>query len=137
MTTVVASGYFDPVHVGHIEYLERAKKLGDTLIVIINNDEQAILKKGRSFMNEDDRWIIISALACVDEVMMSIDKDESVCKTLKKINPDIFAKGGDRHIGNIPEKGICEKYGIKIVDQLGDKIRSSSELTKDGLREDI
>ena len=131
MTTVVASGYFDPLHVGHIEYLERAKKLGDTLIVIINNDEQARLKKGRSFMNEDDRLIIVSALECVDVAIMSIDKNESVCRTLKKINPDIFANGGDRIIENILEKGICEKYGIKIVDQLGDKIRSSSELIKD------
>ena len=71
MTVVAVSGYFDPLHVGHLEYLEMAKQLGDKLIVIVNNDKQALLKKGKSFMNENDRAEIVSALKCVDEVFLS------------------------------------------------------------------
>lgn len=127
---VVASGYFDPLHAGHIEYLEKAKKLGDKLIVILNNDEQAILKKGFVFMPLEERKKIIQSLKFVDEIFISIDKDRSVCKSLEKIKPDIFAKGGDRNIGNIPETETCKKCNIKIVDGLGEKIQSSSELLK-------
>ena len=127
---VVASGYFDPLHVGHIEYLELAKQLGDKLVVIVNNDWQAILKKGKPFMQEEDRLKIVSSLSCVDEVFLSIDQDPSVCKSLEKINPDIFAKGGDRFSVEIPESKICASLNIQIVDGLGDKIRSSSLIIK-------
>jgi len=127
---VVASGYFDPLHVGHIEYLKLSKNLGDKLIVIINNDNQARLKKGYVFMKQEERAKIVKALKCVDEVFISIDKDRSVCKSLEKIKPHIFANGGDRHTGNIPESEICEKHGVKMVDELGGKIQSSSELVK-------
>ena len=129
MILVVTSGYFDPLHVGHIEYLELAKKLGDKLIVIINNDVQAKLKKSRSFMNEQDRMKIISSLTCVDEVFLSIDKDKTQCKSLEFLKPDIFANGGDRNNDEIPESAICTKLNIKIVDGLGNKIRSSSDFT--------
>ncbi len=127
---VAASGYFDPLHFGHIEYLELAKKLGDKLVVIVNNDEQATLKKGKSFMPLVERMKIVTALRCVDEVVVSIDKDRSVCKTLEMIKPNIFAKGGDRTADEIPEAAICNKYNIKIIDGLGAKIQSSSELVK-------
>ncbi|MAG50380.1 cytidyltransferase [archaeon] len=127
---VVASGYFDPLHVGHIEYLKLSKNLGDKLVVIINNDEQARLKKGYVFMKQEERAKIVKALKCVDEVFISIDKDRSVCKSLEKIKPHIFANGGDRHTGNIPESDICEKHGIKRIDELGKKIQSSSKLVK-------
>ena len=127
--TVAVSGYFDPIHVGHIEYLELAKKIGDYLIIIVNNDFQASLKKGKSFMNENDRVEIVSALKCVDEVFLSIDKDSSVCKSLEHLKPDIFANGGDRKLDEIPETSVMKKYNIKIVDGLGKKIRSSSDLT--------
>ena len=129
MITVATSGYFDPLHVGHIEYLELAKKLGDKLIVIINNDEQAKLKKGKSFMNEKDRMKIILSLTCVDEVFLSIDKDQTQCNSLKLLKPNIFANGGDRNNNEIPELSICKKLNIKIVDGLGKKIRSSSDFT--------
>ena len=99
MVRVVTSGYFDPLHVGHLECLEKASKLGDKLIVIVNSDLQAKLKKGESFMKEEDRMKIVSALKCVDEVFLSIDKDKSQCESLRHINPDIFAKGGDRTSG--------------------------------------
>ena len=119
MTIVAVSGYFDPLHVGHLEYLEMAKQLGDKLIVIVNSDKQAELKKGKSFMNENDRVEIIGALKCVDEVFLSIDEDKSVCKSLEAIKPDIFANGGDRSLSEIPETAVMEKYNIKMVDGLG------------------
>jgi cytidyltransferase-like protein len=127
---VCASGYFDPLHKGHVEYLQLAKKLGTKLIVIINNDEQAVLKKGKSFMDEQERMIVVKALGCVDEVFLSIDEDKSVCKSLEFLKPDIFAKGGDRFSGEIPESSVCKKLGIKIVDGLGEKIQSSSNILK-------
>ena len=129
LTTVAVSGYFDPIHVGHLEYLQLAKKLGDNLIVIINNNLQAELKKGSTFMDEKDRMEIVAALRCVDEVFLSIDSDKSVCKSLERIKPDIFANGGDRSLDEIPETAVMKKYNIKMVDGLGSKIRSSSDLT--------
>jgi cytidyltransferase-like protein len=129
LTTVAVSGYFDPIHVGHLEYLQLAKKLGDNLIVIINNNLQAELKKGSTFMDEKDRMEIVAALRCVDEVFLSIDTDKSVCKSLERIKPDIFANGGDRLLNEIPETAVMKKYNIKMVDGLGSKIRSSSDLT--------
>ena len=129
MILVVASRYFDPLHVGHIEYLELSKKLGDKLIVIINNDIQAKLKKGNSFMDEKDRMKIISSLTCVDEVFLSIDKDITQCKSLELLKPQVFANGGDRTNAEVPESTICKKLNIKIVDGLGKKIRSSSDFT--------
>jgi len=129
MIVVAVSGYFDPIHVGHLEYLKLAKQLGDKLVVIINNDFQARIKKGKSFMNENDRVEIVASLKCVDEVFLSIDRDSSVCKSLEFIQPNIFANGGDRKLEEIPETKIMKKYGIKMVDGLGGKIRSSSDLT--------
>ena len=126
---VAASGYFDPIHVGHLEYLQLASQFGDKLIVIINNNHQAEIKKGEFFMHENDRMEIVSALKCVDEVFLSIDIDGSVCKSLEAIKPDIFANGGDRLLEEIPETAVMKKYNIKMVDGLGDKIRSSSYLT--------
>ena len=129
MKKVAVSGYFDPLHVVHLEYLELASKLGDRLIVIVNSDLQAVIKKGKSFMPEEDRMRIIKSLKFVDEVFLSIDKDGSQCKSLEAIKPDIFANGGDRSVGEIPESSVCSKYNIEMVDGLGDKIRSSSDLT--------
>jgi D-beta-D-heptose 7-phosphate kinase/D-beta-D-heptose 1-phosphate adenosyltransferase len=80
-------------------------------------------------MNENDRVEIVASLKCVDEVFLSIDRDSSVCKSLEFIQPNIFANGGDRKLEEIPETKIMKKYGIKMVDGLGGKIRSSSDLT--------
>ncbi len=129
MKKVAVSGYFDPIHVGHLEYLNLSKKLGDYLIVIVNNDHQCKLKKGKPFMKEEDRMAIVKALSVVDEVFLSIDEDKSVCKSLEALKPNIFANGGDRSIGEVPETPICNKYGIEMVDEMGKKIRSSSDLT--------
>ena len=131
---VAVSGYFDPVRKGHIEYFKLAKRLGDKLLVILNSDAQAVLKKGKSFMSEDERKAIVESLSMVDEVFVSIDKDRSVCESLRKISPDVFANGGDRFNGEIPEFGVCKELGIEIVDGLGDKIQSSSDLIKKSKR---
>ena len=129
MKKVAISGYFDPIHVGHLEYIELSKKLGDYLIVIVNNNHQCVLKKGKPFMDEKDRIKIIEAIEWVDEVFLSIDMDKTVCKSLEAIKPNIFTNGGDRTIEEIPESIVCKKYGIEILDGLGKKTRSSSDLT--------
>jgi cytidyltransferase-like protein len=130
MSKVVAvSGYFDPIHVGHLDYLEMSKKLGDKLVVIVNSNSQCVLKKGKPFMDENDRVRIVKSLKIVDEVFLSIDTDKTVCKSLEVINPDIFANGGDRAVSEVPESVVCDKYNIEMIDGLGGKIRSSSSLT--------
>jgi cytidyltransferase-like protein len=129
---VCVSGYFDPIHVGHIEYFKNSKKLGNKLIVIVNNDEQAILKKGKPFMPADERIKIIEELKCVDKVVKSVDKDRPVSKTLEIIEPkpELFCNGGDQFNNIIPEASICQERGIRLADGLGDKIQSSSWLIK-------
>ena len=129
MKKVAISGYFDPIHVGHLEYIEMSKKLGDYLIVIVNNNKQCVLKKGKPFMDEMDRIKIIKAIKWVDEVFLCVDEDSTVCKSLEKIKPDIFTNGGDRHNIEIPEAVVCRKYGIELIEGMGNKIRSSSDLT--------
>lgn len=128
MKIVAASGYFNPLHKGHVEYLERAKTLGDKLIVIVNNDFQVKLKGSKEFMDEQERLQIVRSLNCVDMAILSADTDPTVCKTLWLVRPDIFAKGGDRFTYEIPESKVCRELGIAIVDGLGDKIQSSSWL---------
>ncbi len=130
MKIIAASGGFDPIHVGHIEYLKHAKSLGDKLIVIVNSDDFLLRKKGYVFMPLKERLAIVSALKCVDEVFVCVDQDQTVCESLKIIKPNIFAKGGDRNVENIPEANICKELGIDIVDGLGEKIQSSSSLVK-------
>ena len=129
MKRVAVSGYFDPIHIGHLEYLKLAKKLGEKLVVIINNNHQWVLKKGKPFMDEADRLEIVKNLKMVDEVCLSIDKDKTVCASLELLKPDIFANGGDRSTKEVPESSVCKKYNIKMIDGLGNKIRSSSDLT--------
>jgi len=137
MVKVVASGYFDPLHIGHLNYLKRAKELGDELVVIVNNDKQAILKKGYVFMSQEERLEIVKAIKWVDSVVLSIDTDKTVCKTLEMIKPDIFGNGGDRTNDEIPEAKIAKKCGFKIIDGLGGKVQSSSELLLKGLKKVI
>ena len=133
---VVVSGYFDPIHVGHLEMMKLAKQLGDELVVIVNNDKQAKLKKKKSFMPEDDRLKIVKAIRYTDAAFISVDEDKTVCGSLEKIRRNykdyniIFANGGDRHSGEIPESKVCKKCDIEMIDGLGDKIRSSSKIVK-------
>ena len=130
MKIVAVSGYFDPFHVGHLEYFERSKQYGDYLFVIVNSDFQAKLKKGKSFMPEDERLKIIRSLSCVDSAIIAIDKDRTVRETLRHIKPDIFTNGGDQNNNTIPEIDVCEELNITLIDGLGDKIQSSSWLLK-------
>ncbi len=137
---VAVSGGFDPIHLGHIRLMERAKKLGDKLIVILNNDNWLVKKKGYFFMDQKERKGVIEALRVVDKVVITSHpknpKDMSVCKELKKIKPDIFANGGDRTYKNIPEVPVCKKIGCKMVFNIGDggKIQSSSWLLSNYLK---
>ena len=129
MKIVVVSGGFDPVHVGHIRYFRAAKQLGDELVVILNSDEFLMKKKGFVFMPFNERKEILEAFACVDRIVPCLDKDQTVCKTLEELRPDIFANGGDRFLENIPEVDVCKKLGIEMIFNVGGKkIQSSSDL---------
>ena len=139
-TLVIASGYFNPVHKGHIEYLTKSKELGDKLFVIVNNDKQREMKGSKEFMNEDERKLVIETLKPVDWAVVAIDKDNrQVDKSIKMIyelykdefENFIFSNGGDQTEHTIAEGKICNELGIKMVFGLGDKIQSSSWLLKD------
>jgi len=135
---VAVSGYFDPLHVGHIDLFNGAKRLGDELIVIVNNDKQTAMKKGKPFMRAAERVRIIKELRMVDKVVQAIDKDKTVTRTLKLLKPDVFANGGDRHQGNIPEYHVCKKLKIDMLDNIGgEKKQSSSALIRNSQEETI
>ena len=129
---VCVSGYFDPIHVGHLEYFKFSKKIGTKLMVIVNNDHQATLKKGKAFMPCDERIKIIEEFKCVDYVVKSIDTDRTVCETLRNIEPKphFFCNGGDQNNNTIPEGPVCAERNIELRDGFGDKIQSSSWLIK-------
>lgn len=136
-SNVFISLYADPIHAGHVEYVHLAKALangiGGKLIVCVNNDRQACLKKGRPFMAASERILILEALRDVDIVFESIDEDRSVCESLRyahsKWGVGVVANGGDRNNGEIPEGVVARELNIKMVDGLGGKIQSSSALT--------
>jgi D-beta-D-heptose 7-phosphate kinase/D-beta-D-heptose 1-phosphate adenosyltransferase len=134
MKTVAVSGGFDPVHIGHVQLFEKARALGNRLIVILNNDNWLVAKKGFAFMEQKERAYVLAALKYVDGVIITghpkNPTDMSVCAELKTLKPNIFANGGDRKADNIPEYRLCNDLGIKMVFNLGDKIQSSSELVK-------
>lgn len=137
---VITSGFFNPLHIGHINLIREAKKLGDYLIVIVNNDKQVKIKGSVPFMLEQERVEIIKALRYADEVILSIDTEDGFqsksIELIAKQYPEseiIFAKGGDRNFDNLPqcEKDVCQKFGIKVVNGVGgEKVQSSSTLIK-------
>ena len=134
---VIVSGYFNPIHKGHLEYFSSAKALGDALFVIVNSDHQRALKGSREFQDEGERLIIVSSIKGVDKAILSIDKDRTVCATLKMIAEQYskdydlaFANGGDQNNDTIPEGPVCKENNITLIDGLGDKIQSSSWLLK-------
>ena len=136
-TAMIVSGYFNPIHKGHIEYFQKAKNMADVLFVIVNSDYQREIKGSKPFQDEDERLIIVGNIKAVDKVFLSIDNNRTVCNTIEKIFGDFgsefkmyFANGGDQNNSTIPEKDICDKLGIKLIDGLGDKIQSSSWLLK-------
>jgi D-beta-D-heptose 7-phosphate kinase/D-beta-D-heptose 1-phosphate adenosyltransferase len=135
-TLVIVSGYFNPLHSGHIEYLTKSRELGDFLFVIVNNDQQREMKGSKPFMLAEERKIIVESLKCVDAAMVAIDTEKTVNESIKFImnwrgtefNRFIFANGGDQNRSTIGETQLCEELGIELADGLGDKIQSSSWL---------
>jgi len=127
---VVIAGHFNPLHIGHMRLIEAAKNLGDTLTVIVANDNQASMKREPVFITCTDRMYIMSRIKGVDTVVKSIDSTSDISQTLNMVRPDIFASGCDEnHPDAIEERKICEQLGIETVYNVGgDKIRSSSEL---------
>ena len=134
-TKVVAvSGGFDPVHIGHVRMFDEAKKHGDRLVVILNNDNWLKKKKGYVFMSEHERAEVIKGFRAVDEVILTDHpedpSDMSVCEALKKVRPHVFANGGDRVHDNVPEVSVCREIGAEMVFGIGrgGKVQSSSWL---------
>jgi cytidyltransferase-like protein len=132
---IIVSGYFNPLHKGHLEYFIHAKAKGDLLFVIVNSDHQRALKGSKEFQKEDERLFIVKHIKEVDQAFLSIDQDRTVCKTLEmlfekfgKTYEIAFANGGDQNNNSIPEVPICHALGIDLIDGLGDKVQSSSWL---------
>ncbi len=134
---IIVSGYFNPLHKGHLELFEKAKVNGDELWVIVNSDYQRKLKGSKEFMEEDERLTIIKAIRLVNKALVSIDKDKTQRETLSYLAKKyiskydlFFANGGDQNNKSIPELGVCKDIGIGLIEGLGNKIQSSSWLLK-------
>lgn len=128
--TIMVSGGFDPIHVGHIRMIIEAGQYGD-VIVVANSDEWLYRKKGYVFMGFNERKEILMALKGVVEVVPVDDEDGTVCEALRRERPDYFANGGDRTTDNTPEQAVCEELGIQMLWNMGgQKIQSSSDLVR-------
>ncbi|EAR12254.1 glycerol-3-phosphate cytidylyltransferase [Polaribacter irgensii 23-P] len=132
---IIVSGYFNPIHKGHLEYFNHAKALADALFVIVNNDAQRVLKGSKEFQKEAERLFIVQNIKAVDEAIISIDQDRTVCASIRAIFDAYgeeyqlgFANGGDQNNSSIPEAPICSELKIELIDGLGGKIQSSSWL---------
>ena len=134
---IIVSGYFNPIHKGHLECFNNAKELADELFVIVNSDLQRGLKGSKEFQKEAERLFIVQNIKAVDKAIISVDKDRAVCASIRTIfetygqEYDLgFANGGDQDNNSIPEAPICRELNIGLIDGLGDKIQSSSWLLK-------
>ncbi len=132
---IIVSGYFNPIHKGHLEYFNNAKTLADELFVIVNSDFQRGLKGSKEFQKEDERLFIVQNIKAVDKAIISVDKDRTVCESIRSLYGKYgeeyelgFANGGDQNNNSIPEAPICKELKIELIDGLGDKIQSSSWL---------
>ncbi|MDA9203934.1 adenylyltransferase/cytidyltransferase family protein [Flavobacteriaceae bacterium] len=137
LKAIIVSGYFNPIHKGHLELFEKAKACGNELWVIVNSDLQRELKGSKEFMDQEERLIIISAIGIVDKALISVDKDKTQCSTLLELANKYsdnyklyFANGGDQNNNSIPEVNVCKEKKISLLQGLGDKIQSSSWLLK-------
>lgn len=139
MKVIIVSGHFNPLHGGHLDMIEAAAKMGDKLIVIVNNDKAQMLKKGKIILPEENRMRLIRALRDVDEVMLSIDDDATIVKTLEEIAEQhpkdelVFANGGDRDSEKaIPEADVCHRYNIDMIFNAGgtEKADSSTRINQ-------
>lgn len=124
---VMVSGGFDPLHDGHVEYIQRASEHGE-VIAVLNSDEWLARKKGAAFMPWNVRAKVVGAIKGVVSVYPVDDRDGTVCDAIRRLQPDYFANGGDRKADNVPEVQLCETLGIKLLFNLGEKINSSSEI---------
>ena len=136
---IIVSGYFNPLHKGHLEYFNNAKALCDELFVIVNSDHQRELKGSKPFQDEEERLFIVSNIKAVEKAVISVDQDRTVCKSIRMLferhgkDYDLaFANGGDQNNETIPEIPVCKELGVELIDGLGDKIQSSSWLLKSG-----
>lgn len=132
-TLVIVSGYFGPLHVGHLDMIEAGAAAGDELFVIVNNNLQQELKKGRVIIDEADRHRIVAALRAVDHSMVAVDTDGTVCASIEHIaqrfgeHRIIFGNGGDRDTGAaVPESDVCERYGIDMIFDMGGNAKADS-----------
>jgi cytidyltransferase-like protein len=132
---IIVSGYFNPIHKGHLEYFNNARALADALFVIVNSDFQRALKGSKEFQKEEERLFIVQNIKAVDKAFISIDKDRTVCESIRFIYENFgqtydlgFANGGDQNNNSIPEAPTCKELNIQLIDGLGDKIQSSSWL---------
>ena len=137
---VIVSGYFNPIHKGHLDLFKKGKEIGDKLWVIVNSDFQRELKGSSEFMSDTERLEIVKAIKYVDYALISSDRDATQCYTLQQFHEMfgdrydlVFANGGDQNNDTIPEKEVCDRLGIELVDGLGDKVQSSSWLLKSNL----
>ena len=129
MKIAIVSGYFNPLHGGHLDMIEAARALGDKLVVIINNDQQQLLKKGKVILDEANRMRLMRALRDVDDVVLSVDTDPGQSQTLRKVRelyPSdelIFCNGGDRDPNKhaLPENEMqsCTDCDIRLVFGVG------------------
>ena len=139
MKIVIESGFFNPLHGGHLDMIEAGAKLGDKLIVIVNNDVQQVMKKGKVILNEENRARLIGALRDVDEVMIAIDQDPTVIQSLQAVaekypeDEIMFANGGDRDSEKaIPETEVCREHNITMLFGIGgaEKADSSTRINQ-------
>ena len=133
MKTVAVAGYFDPLHEGHYHHLMRAKEYGEFLIVIVGTDYGIFLKRGTpSLMSQKARMSMLLALPWVDGVVKNIDLDGTCARTLELIRPNVFVKGGDRTLENMPRNELraCKKIGCEIVYGVGETLNSSTKIIK-------
>ena len=129
--TIMLSGGFDPIHIGHVRMILAAAELG-SVIIVANSDDWLMRKKKYIFMPWEERAEILRAIRGVTEVVPVNDSDNTVCAALKGVKPNIFGNGGDRTTKNTPEMNVCRQLGIEMVWSLGGKkIQSSSELVND------
>jgi len=139
---IIVSGYFNPIHKGHLDLFKKAKSQADKLWVIVNSDFQRELKGSKEFMSDTERLEIVKAIKWVDYALISSDRDRTQCYTLQQFHEmfsdkyDLaFANGGDQNNDTIPEREVCDRLGIELLDGLGDKIQSSSWLLKADLKD--
>jgi cytidyltransferase-like protein len=124
---ILVSGGFDPLHVGHVEYIEKASSYG-RVVVALNSDEWLVRKKGYVFQSWEERAKILASLKAVSQVVKVKDEDGTVCEAIKRLKPEYFGNGGDRGPTNTPESELCSKLGVKTLYGLGKKVQTSSGL---------